>query len=119
MSTHPALIVVSKGSYTDPEAVPDPGQVRDAIVAGLEEIGWTPVDVLHDVRRDQVAIQHETPPNPRYDAVGVVIEFAQLPTDMRRYDLSDPFDQCITTLYDTYDDIEVWIDAVSHDTADT
>lgn len=114
MPAYPALFIVSKDSYTAPDAAPDPDAVRDTIVDALDDLGWPAADFLRDIYRDEVDIFHETPPTPPYDAVATVIEFTQLPTDMRRFDVSDPFNHCITALYERFDNIEVWIDAVEH-----
>ena len=112
MPAHPALFIVSKDSYTAPDAAPD--AVRNMIVDALDDLGWPAADFLRDIYRDDVDIFHETPPTPPYDAVATVVEFTQLPTDMRRFDVSDPFNYCITSLYEQFDEIEVWIDAVEH-----
>lgn len=114
MPAFPALFIVSTDSYTDLEAAPAPDDVREAIVTALDTIGWPAADFLRDIYRDDVDIFHETPPAPPYDAVATVVEFTQIPTDMRQYDVSDPFDHCIAVLYGQFDDIEVWIDAVAH-----
>jgi hypothetical protein len=114
MSAFPALFIVRAGSYTAPDAAPVPDDVRDTIVDALDVLGWPAADFLRDVYRDEVDIFHETPPNPPYDAVATVVEFTQIPTDMRQYDVSDPFDHCISALYERYTNIEVWIDAVAH-----
>lgn len=119
MPAHPALFIVSTDSYTDPDAAPNPDTVRDTIVDALDVLGWPAADFLRDIYRDEVDIFHETPPTPLYDAVATVVEFTQIPTDMRRYNLSDPFDHCITALYERFDDIEVWIDAVAHPQPDS
>jgi len=119
MPAFPALFIVSTDSYTDHEAAPTPDDVRDAIVTALEDLGWPAADFLRDIYRNDVEIVHETPPTPPYDAIATVVEFTQIPTDMRQYDVSDPFDYCISALYDQFDAIEVWIDAVAHPTPST
>lgn len=114
MPAFPALFIVSTDSYTEPGAAPDPVNVRDIIVGALGDLGWPAADFLHEIYRDEVDIFHETPPEPPYDAVATVVEFTQIPTDMRLYDVADPFDHCIAALYEQYTDIDVWIDAVAH-----
>jgi len=81
----------------------------------LDHLGWPAGDFLRDIRRDEVDIFHETPSSTCH-TYATVAEFTQIPTDMRRHGLNDPFDHCIQGLYNDFDDIEVWIDAVVHPT---
>jgi len=120
MSAFPALFIVRTSPVQTPEATPDTDDVRDTIVTVLDQLGWPAADFLRDIRRDEVDICHETPTDICH-TYATIVEFTQIPTDMRRHGLSDPFEHCIHALYNDYDDIEVWIDAVGHPTpeADT
>ncbi len=103
-------------SYNDYEKLPSPDEVRGVVVGQLSDVWGNPADMLRDVYKDEVLIQHETPPTEPYDAYAIVIAFGQLP--VQTYDgqvtNEDPFNLVRDALLEEYGvEIELWIDGVS------
>ena len=113
----PALIVASYDDYSDPETLPSVEEVREVVF----EAAWEPATEIHDIRWTVLPIQHEVPPKDPYPAYAVIITFGQMPvTDNNRFEddripwneafLESPFLAVMHALYQTFEDIEIWID---------
>lgn len=105
-TTHPALVIV--GESYDKDTAPDSEAVREV----LQDTEWGLSGVI-SIQQGPVEIQHEQPPTEPYDAYGVVVVFEQSPTQAE-YDWDGPFRDAERALHEAFDDIEIWIDAVSN-----